>query len=597
MLADLRFSIRSLARRRGYSAVCVITLGLATSVTFAALALVDAALLRPIPLTEPARVVTLHTRYGGDLIRGFLYPELERVLELTDVFEVVAGDGSQTVPVITASGAQLATVSFVTDRFFDVVGLRPALGRGFATAETRPGADPVVIVTDAFWRTRLGGDSAVIGRTIRTGGRDSVVVGVLPKGFRGLDLAAPVDFFMHVFAAPLVAAPMNFFNDATVSIDGMAYSPSPWISITARLKEGASVAGAEVALSTVLAGDGPDGGGIRLVPTARAALPARTRAQVQDFVNMLAVASGLILLAGCANVAGMMLVRQERRRREMAVRSWLGASRLRIMRLFLIEAMLLTSLGAVVGLQIAMWLVQAAGSFVTLPGGVEMTWLPAGWTGRMAGLGALAAVVTGVVCGLAPALKSMDRYAGRSIPWRGITLAGQVAVVVVLTIGAGLFIRSMWAVAATDIGVDSGRLSYATVYFGRERYEERLVRDFYHEVLERLAGRPEVEAVTFGNLPLVGNPLSVVSVEIDGDVRQLPARLEVFFGGPEYVRTVGLRLLAGRDFRSRDIEGSAPVAIINESLARQLWGNREAMGEWFTFLPLARNVQVVGVVG
>ena len=271
---------------------------------------------------------------------------------------------------------------------------------------------------------------------------------------------------------------------------------------------------------------------------------------------MLAVASGLILLAGCANVAVMMLVRQERRRREMAVRSWLGAGRLRIMRLFLIEAILLTSLGAVVGLQIAMWLVQAAGSFVTLPGGVEMTWLPAGWTGRMAGLGALAAVGTGVVCGLAPALQSMDRYAGRSVPWRGIALAGQVAVVVVLTIGAGLFIRCMWAVAATDIGFDSGRLSYATVSTSGARDTRNvLVRDFYHEVLERLAGRPEVEAVTFGNLPLVGNPLSVVSVEIDGDVRQLPARLEMFLGGPEYVRTVGLRLLAGRDFGSRDVEG------------------------------------------
>ena len=259
--------------------------------------------------------------------------------------------------------------------------------------------------------------------------------------------------------------------------------------------------------------------------------------------------------------------------------------------------MLLTSLGAVVGLQIAMWLVQAAGSLVTLPGVAELTWLPAGWTERMAGLGALAAVVTGVVCGLTPAFQSMDRYSGSSRRWRGVALAGQVAVVVVLMIGAGLFLRSMRAVAATDIGLDSGRLSYAMVYFGRRGYEERLVRDFYYGILERLAGRPGVEAVTFGDLPLVSNSLGVVSVEIDGDVRQMPARLEVFFGGPEYVRTVGLRLLAGRDFRSRDIEGSAPVAIINESLARQLWGNREAMGEWFTFLPLARNVQVVGVVG
>lgn len=601
MLADLRFGIRSLARRRGYAAACVVTLGLATSVPFAALALVDAALLRPIPLHEPDRVFTLRTREGDT---GFLYRELERVLGLTGVFEAVAGRGRYGVSVATEAGAHRMGVSFVTERFFDVVGHRPALGRGFAPAEHRAGAAPVVVVTDAFWRARLGGDPKAIGRTIGIAGREAVVVGVLPRGFRGLSLDAPVDVFMPLFAAALVAPPGNYFDDGTVVVDGSAYDPMRWISITARLKAGASAAGAEAALNTMPGVDGrartgPAGGAIRLARTTRVALSPRIRAQVVEFVGMLVAASGLILFAGCASVAGMMLVRQDRRRREMAVRSWLGAGRLRVVRLFLVEAMLLTSVGAAAGLLIARWLGQAAGSLVTLPGGVEMTaWPPAGGAGRMAGLAALAAVLTGVLCGLAPALRSVDLRRGRSGRWRGTVLAGQVAVVVALTIGAGLFIRSMQAVAGADVGFESRGLAYATVAFDDRGHVERLARarDLYYRVVPRLAARPGVEAVTFGNLPLVGNPLSGARVEVDGGIRELPARLEVFFGGPGYVRTLGLRLLAGRDLGDRDVEGREPVAVVSAALARRLWGERDPLGARFTSLPL-RDVRVVGVVG
>lgn len=602
MLADLRFSIRSLARRRGYSAACVATLGVATSIPFAAFALVDAALLRPIPLTESDRVFTLHTRADGNLTRGFRYSELERVLGAADVFEAVAGHGEYGVSVVTASAEQPATVSFVTERFFDVVGLRPALGRGFAPAEHRAGAEPTAVVTDVFWRSRLGGDPAAVGRTIKTGERESVVAGVLPGSFRGLRLTLPVDVFMPLPTVSLVVPPRNFFSDRPVLVDGLAESPMAWLSIIARLKAGVTAAGAEAALNTVLDGAGPGrdepgGGGVGLVPTARAALPPGIRAQVAEFVAMLSAASGLILLAGCASVAGMMLVRRERRQREMAVRSWLGAGRLRIVRLFLIEALLLTGVGAAAGIQIALWMARAAGSLATLPAGVEMAaWPPAGSAGRLIGAGALAATATGVLCGLVPALQSLHPSPAQSGRWRGSALAGQVAVVVALTIGAGLFVRSMRAAAAADVGFESDGLSYARVEFdGRHDERPARARAFYDRVVERLAGRPGVAAATFGDLPLVGNGLSVARVEIDGGTLQLPTRLEAFFGGPDYVRTLGLRLLAGRDFGDRDVEGREPVAVVSESLARRLWGGREVLGRRFTSLPLD-DVRVVGVV-
>ena len=151
--------------------------------------------------------------------------------------------------------------------------------------------------------------------------------------------------------------------------------------------------------------------------------------------------------------------------------------------------------------------------------------------------------------------------------------------------------------AAADLGLDSGRLSYARVYFGSRGYDEHRIRGFYQDMVDRLAARPGVEAVTFGNVPLVSNPLAIANVEIGGENLRISGGVEVFFGGPDYVRTLGLRLLAGRDFGSRDGEGAPPVAVVNESLARYLWGDGDAVGERFTFLPLNHDVGVVGVVG
>ncbi len=593
MRTELRFIVRALLRRRGYSAFCVTTLGLATGIALAAFALGDAALLRPVPLTAPDRVFTWLRSYEGIPEPGFLYPELERVLPLTDVFEALAGAGSLGVPVATETEARLGRVAFVTRGYFDAVGLRPALGRGFAAAEHGVGADPVVVATEAFWRTRLGGDAAVVGRTIRTGGRDAVIVGVMPRGFRGLEAEAPVDLFMPLMAAPLVAAPMNFFSDETAFMGDAGYSPNRWISITSRLSSGVNAEQAEAAVRAVLAVDSR-GGSIELMPAARAAFPPRLRAEVPGFVGMLAMAAGLILAAGCANVAGMMLARQQLRRSEMAIRSWLGAGVVRVMRLLVAEAVLLASLGAAVGLGLAAWLGALAGSFVTLPGGVEVTWSAGG---RLVALAVSAALVTGVLCGLPATLRSTDPHPPRSGRWRGLALAGQVAVLVVLTTGAGLFLRSLWAVAGADLGLDSGGLSYARVYFGGRGYDEHRVRGFYRDLVERLEARPGVGAVTFGNVPLLSHVLAIPNVEIGGEIRPIPAGVEVYFGGPEYVRTLGLGLVAGRDFGSRDGEGAPPVAVVTQSLARHLWGDREAVGERFTFLPLDHDVGVVGVLG
>lgn len=609
MLADLRYGCRSLLRSPGFTAANVLTLGVGTGATIAVLALLDAVLLRPLPLEDPDRIVTLQRHFEDGVDRGFVYPEFERIREASgELFEVVAGSGARGARVTTPAGARMVSAGFVTERFFDVVGARPVLGRGFATSEHRLGADPVVVLTDAFWRSRLGADPNVLGARVRAGDRDATVVGVLPRGFRGLDLTRPADLFLPLRAAPLVLPPANYLADTVITIDGLGISPQEWISITGKLRPGVSAARAEAALTALAAprSAAEESEAVMLVPTAAAALPFRSRAETQRFVGLIVAVVGLVLLVGCANLAGLMLARNEHRRGEAAIRVALGVSRSRLLRLFLTETFLLAGSGSLAGLLVSVWLLQVVGRFV-LPGGVSIGALDFEWSGSLVACGLVATVATALLCGLMPALQILRIEAlpvlqghplgGRAGAgrMRAVLLAGQVAMTLVLVIGAALFVRSLRAAVTTDVGVDVDRIFYASVNFSTSRYEGARVASFYESLVARMGAVPGVERVTFGGLPLAGNSLGVQQVDVRGDTQHLPRMAHVFFCGPEYLPTVGLALRSGRDIGERDVAGAQPVALVNESLARQLWPGRSPLGERFTSMPL-QDVLVVGVV-
>ena len=610
MLADLRYGCRSLPGSPGFTAANVLTLGLGTGATIAVLALLDAVLLRPLPLEDPDRTVTLQRHFEDRSDRGFLYPEIVRIRERSgELFEVVAGSGVHGVRVTTPAGARMVSVGFVTERFFDVVGIRPVLGRGFAPSEHRPGAAPAVVVTDAFWRSQLGGDPSVLGTRVRTGDRDATVAGVLPTGFRGLDLTRPVDLFLPLHAAPLVLPPANYLADTVITIDGLGYSPETWISISAKLRPGVNADRAEAALTAMVVPRSATGSSetVTLVPTASAALPSRSRAETERFVGLLVVVVGLILLVGCANLAGLMLARNEQRRVEAAIRMALGVSRLGLLRFFLAETLLLGGSGSLAGLLVSVWLLQVLSRFV-LPGGVPVGTLDFGWSGSLVAFGLVAAIVTALLCGLMPALQTLRIEAlpalqghatsgrARAGRMRGVLLAGQIAMTLMLVIGAALFLRSLRTAVTTDVGVDADRIFYASVWFSFASYDEARVADFYGSVGARISGMPGVERVTFGHLPLANFGAGTPEVTVGGRTRRLPQPMWILMGGPEYARTVGLALLSGRDIGPRDVEGSEAVAMVNESLARHLWPDRSPLGQRFTFNPLTADVQVVGVV-
>ena len=401
----------------------------------------------------------------------------------------------------------------------------------------------------------------------------------------------------------------NYLAETLVTIDGLGYSPQDWISIVGKLRPEVSPARAETALATMV-GARPTAAApepVTLMPTASAALPVWTRAETERFVGLLVVVVGLIFLVGCANLAGLMLARNEQRRREAALRVALGVGRLPLLRLFITETFLLAGGGTLAGLLVSLWLLQALGRFV-LPGGVMIGALDFGWTASLVAFGLVAAFMTVLLCGAMPALQVLRMEAlpvlqghptgGRGGAWRtrGVLLAGQVAMTFVLVIGAVLFVRSLRTAVTTDVGVDADRIFYASVWFSFAGYDEVCVADFYDSVGTRLRGLPGVERVAFGHLPLVNFVAGTPVVTVNGRTRRLPQLAWIFMGGPGYVRTVGLTLQSGRDIGPRDREGSEAVALVNESLARHLWPERNALGRRFTFNPLRKDVQVVGIV-
>ena len=578
--------------RPQYVAAATLVFGLATGVALAAMMLVDALLFRPLPLVESDYVFTLHRHHReAGPSDGFTYQEYANIAEnATDVLDTVSGAGDETLYVTAGAAGRFTPVRFVTERFFDVIGVRPVDGRGFTEADYVAGASPVALVTHGFWRSVLAGDRAAIGRTVSVGSGAAVIVGILPQGFRGLSVSEPVGIYLPI-PTVLMLSP-----DVDALLGNVGYSPTLWIRITARLKAGVTARRAAASFTAVVNRNRPqelrDEEGIVPVSIARAALPPETRGDTLRFVAMLIVACGILLLAGCANVAGMMVVRNEQRHHEVMTRICLGAGRGRIVQLCAVEALVLTSTGALVGLQVALLLLQAAERFVVLPGGVAISDLGAGWTVYAMGVGVAATVViAAAVCSSVASLHMAGGARLVKVPvsrwYRGI-LAGQVAVVVVLMVGAGLFVKSMRAGMEVDGGVNGEGLFYVTISF-RDAVAEKT--GVYRAIRERLIGLPGLERVTFGSLPLVRRPLSVREVVVDGRLRRMP-ETNVFVCGPDYLRTVGLHLLAGRSFR----RGDESVAIVSESLARRFWGGGRRIGRRLGFRPLEGEVEVIGVV-
>jgi predicted permease len=604
---NLGYAIRGLLRSPGFTAAVVVTLALGIGVNATMFGIIDRLLLSaPEMVKESDQVrrpyVRLHERRTGELVHQRAMPYLDfQDWQAASSLASVAAYWSHDVTLGRGVEAVRVNGCFASASFFKTVGIDPALGRFFDESEDRDGAAGVAVLSYGLWQSKFGGDPSVLGNTVDIGRGSYTIIGVAPHGFTGVDLDQ-VDVWVPLHAYSVESESERWKNSRGYY----------WIKVVARLNRGVSVAAAE-AEATQLHRNGrrelidrgyyDEGATVVLAPLVESRGPNASRESRVSV--LLAGVSLIVLLIACANVANLLLARGLRRRKEIAVRLALGISRHRLMGQLLTESLVLAVLGGLAALLAASWGADFI-RHILLP---EVAWTDPPVSGRVLAFTALAALVTGIVSGIVPALQAShpnlavdlkdSARAGvvRRSRTRVALLVVQGALSVVLLVGAGLFVRSLQRIEGLDLGLDSQAVVYAQLELEpRERAAEEVGR-IYQRSLERLRSLPAVEHVSAsGGLPFWGGSIEDVYVPGLDSIPAPPPGPHIDMVTPGYFATLGIAMRRGRDFNATDRAGTEPVAIVNESMARGLWGN-EPLDKCFRIAsPDAPCTRVVGVV-
>ncbi|HEY0169827.1 MAG TPA: ABC transporter permease [Pyrinomonadaceae bacterium] len=596
LLNDVKFGARTLWNRPGFTAVAVLTLALGVGANTAIFSVVNAVLLKPLPLREAERLVLVYETTAQTPRDYVSVPNLEDYRAGTRSFEGFATFVPQSVN-LTGGGAEPERVvgAFVTSSFFPVVGAEPALGRALLPEDDAQGGGRVAVLGHSLWRARFGADEGVVGKTLVLNGEPFEVVGVMPEGFR------------YPLIAPDVLLPAQKWPN--YKVDRAAHNC--WV--VGRLKDGVTRDTAQDELRAVarrLEEAYPEenrGRGVEVV-----GLHEQVVEGIRPALLILAGAVGFILLIACANIANLLLARGASRQREMALRSALGASRARLLRQLLTETFLLALAGGAVGLLLAQWGVDALLALnpadLPAPQGVRVD---ARVLAFSLGLSAVAGFIFGVVpalqlskADLGVALKDGGRGAGegsRRARLRGAFVVSQVALSLVLLVGAGLLLNSFYRLLNVSPGFDPRNLLTMEYRLPRNRYAkgEQQWR-FHREVAGRVANVPGVEsAAVVRGLPFSGNGGTVTYLVPDRPAPprgEEPKALENAID-TNYLRTIGLPLLRGRNFTEQDTPEAAPVVLVNRMMAEQLWPGEDPLGRQIQLLEAKVTASVVGVVG
>ena len=592
LLQDLRFGVRMLLRRPVFAAIAVLSLALGVGANTAIFSLVNAVLWHTLPVEDPGRLVTLFTK---DAKNPGLAP-LSRLNWLdyreTSSFDGVMGYTWTAFNVRTGDEPALAFGQLVSANYFDVLGVRPILGRAFRPEEDgAPGAHPVAVISHRFWQERLQGDPNVIGKTLVANGTGFTVIGVAPKSFTGVELGAAPQLWVPLAMYRQVRPnePFDWFNSRRALLVSAVGRLAPGVDLPRARTETAG-------LARRLERDFPTdnkGRSVELVPLAESSINPQFRQVLVMSTALLLVVTVLVLLIACANISNLLLAQAAVRQREMAVRLSQGAPRGRLIRQLLTESSLLALLGGAFGLLVAVWLgtllpkLLPQGPFpidVELPLDLRVLAFTLGIS-----------LLTGLLFGLAPALRSTtpelvaalknqadaEEGAARGFGLRGALVAGQVALSLVSLIAAGLFLRSLGEVRKVDPGFPAEHL--ATVIFDTnlQGWDKARGEQFHRDLRERIAALPGVAAATLAQAgPFDGAFFRTIYLD-GGDASKDGAMVPVNAVAPGYFPATGVPLLRGRGFLDSDREGAPPVFIINETMAKKYWPNEDAIGKRF----------------
>ena len=617
LLQDLRYALRSLRRAPGFAIVAILTLGLGLAVNTTVFSVINGVLLRPLPVPNPEQISVLASKQKGDdgfqMFSYLDYKDVQR--DTTQVFSDVFGYRLTLSSLIADGRGDHTIMSRVTGNFFSALGVQPAAGRLILPTEGQvPGADSVVVLGYNYWQRRFGGDPSVIGKQVTLDGKSATIIGVAAKGFHGMNAMMDMDGY-YPFSAPFGHGEddrQKAVEDAFTHRDGRS------LLLVARLKPGVSVNEARAALKVEadrLAQNFPaidKDLSIQLYPERLARPDPDPDATLPRVAIAFAVLAGLVLLVACFNIANVLLVRANAREREMGVRAALGAGRGRLIRQFLTESLMLSFCGALVGLLLATW----AGSFLSsLPLGTD---LPLHFdfsfdsSVYLFALGTV--IVTAIVVGLVPALRvaradvnSLLREGGRSASdgrkshfVRNTLVGAQLAASMLLLIVAGLFTRSLGKAQQLNLGFNPDHVLNLSVDVNQLNYSDPRGEAFFKEAQERIAAIPGVVSVA----EAFTVPLGVVSADsaitIPGhalSAGEQPPHVMNDPVTPEYFRTLEIPLVEGRGFTAQDNDKAPRVAVINQTMARQFWPGRSALGEHFDDGNKGGSLEVVGVAG
>ena len=611
---DLRYAVRLFTKSPGFTFVAVVVLALGIGANTAIFSLVNGALLRPLSgVSNPDELVLLErSRNGRASSSG--YPDYA---DYRDNNTTLAGLAAHCGTPLTFDNGQAERLrgDLVTGNYFGLLGVKAALGRLITQDDdTEPGSNPVAVLSHGLWLRAFGGDLDVLGQTIRLNNYDFTIIGVADRDFAGTEKGTSFDVWIPIkMQAQAMPRTMGrvWFSDRSAG----------WLTLFGRLKPGVSLSRAQAELATVakqLEQTYPNmNSGGSLVLLAGLGLDADDRTSLRNFLGLLAAAVALLLLIACTNVANLLLVRATARRKEVAVKLALGATRSRLVRQLLTEGLMLSLTGGALGVLLAPW---AAGLIQTFQQpAYALRGMDISLDARVLIFTALLSVLTGIVFGLVPALQASNPDLVTALkdgsPATGANksrlqsrlVVAQIAFSLLLLIGAGLAVRTMQKVLTMDRGFDSDNLVLMSMDLTIQNYTEAKGRAFYEELLNRVEALPGVASASLAKtvppndwsdrlnvfLPSEEPPPEVLRTRDDLGLRVDANRI-----APRYFRTLGIPLVEGREFSFADRLGSTPVAIVSKKLAERLWPGESAVGKrlavpfWHEPRPL---VEIIGV--
>jgi len=608
-LQDLRYGLRVLRKSPGFAVLAVLTLALGIGANSTIFSWINSTVLNPIPGVQHSNEDTEVTTGGSRNYNPLAYPDYRDLRDQNRGFSSLIAMSLRAMSMTADGRPQRVWGTLVSANYFDALGVHPVLGRGFLPVEdTKPGGAPVAVISYRVWQTRFGGDPAIIGRKIQIDRHPYEIVGVAPPVFQGLQTGLRAEMWIPI------AMTQQFFG---VSRDLLTDRSARWLMVYGRLKSGVTLDEAQADANRVMqeiTREYPDSHqgdfGVVVHPLWRA--PFGANFYLRKILLLLMAVAGVVLLLTCANVANLLLVRAVGRRREMAIRMAMGASRGRLVRQLLAESVILSVSGGAVAMLLTFWTAGTLGNFVPPVAEIPIV-MSASADRTVLTVTFLVSVVTGIVFGILPAFRtsglrpaavlkeeagSMTGAVRKARLASGLVVA-QVAMSLLLLVCAGLFIRSFRAAQKFNPGFNPHKVLLCSVDLHGLGYDKTTGITFDKQLLAILEAIPGAQSVTLADWIPLGFASSGVDVKPDGYIPREHESMTVGEAsvGPNYLKTLQIPLIAGREFTARDAENSQRVAIVSQEFVKRYWPGQNGIGkrvqaerESYTVVGVAQNI-------